>query len=271
MSAVALVGPHIQAAGYTRGRAFREAKTVRWLVVHSAEGGSSEIVLGNYFHGTTRGSSNCGIGQLGGYATYVGYNDTPWTNPPTSQESDTVELLAFAKWTRAEWLSKPKMLDTLARWLAWRAAVRGIPIVLLSAADLRAGKSGICDHATVNAVYHQSAHWDVGHYFPWDLVIPKARIYAGVTPPPPIEEDPLSAFSIQDLRDAAGVGVTTQEVGSQKIETGQRLTYGIAAQRLYNGETPAQAALAAEVRAIGDAVGALAEAVAALTPPAPPT
>lgn len=177
MTAAALVGPHIQAAGYNRGRFYQESTHVDWLVLHSAEGATSEIGLGNYFTHTTDGSSNTGIGQGGGYATYVNYADTCWAAPPLNQEAEHVEICGFAGWTRAQWLSMPKMLETVARWIAWRCAVRAIPIrhVLLPSR----GTSGVSGHKDVNNQYHQSTHWDPGPNFPWDVVIARALVIAG--------------------------------------------------------------------------------------------
>jgi peptidoglycan hydrolase-like protein with peptidoglycan-binding domain len=181
---LALTGPFIAAAGYTKGRSFAERPAVNILVVHTAEGALDEVNLGNYFHSTTRGSSHGGIGQDGGYAQYVNFADTCWAAPPLNQEGEHLELCAFAKWTRAQWLAQPRLLETLAKWLAWRCTVRRIPIVLLEPVDIAAGKPGITDHRRVNATYHKSDHWDVGYNLPWDVVIPRARQLAAVTPSP---------------------------------------------------------------------------------------
>lgn len=196
MTAAPLVGPHIQAAGYTKLRQFREATGVKWLVAHSAEGAKDELALGAFFKAHASGSSNAGIGQDGGYATFVNYGDTCWAAPPLNQEAEHVELCGFAKWTRAEWLAVPKLLETFARWLAWRCTVRRIPIVLLTAAQLRAGASGIVDHDTVNEVFGLSDHWDVGEHFPWDVVIPRARQLAAVTPATAVTRPPATPSGV---------------------------------------------------------------------------
>lgn len=186
MSAPALTGPHQTARGYTWGRKFREVPGVKFLGIHTAEGARDEMDLLRYWQTNSSGSSHAVIGQDGGYATAVPYADTAWTNPPLNEESDTVELCAFAKWTREEWLARPALLETLAAWIAWRCEVRGIPIVLLTAAQVRAGTPGIVMHRTVNEVYKKSSHWDPGYNLPWDVVLPRARaIQTGspVTPP----------------------------------------------------------------------------------------
>ena len=183
----ALKGPFISAAGYTNGRYMRQAKKVKWLGVHTAEGATDEMSLGNFFDNNAGGSSHGGIGQDGGFAQYVSHWDTAWTNPPLNEESDTIELCGFAKWTRAEWLRRPEMLETFAHWLAWRSEVRDIPLTLLSVDELEGGKPGIVMHRTVNGVYHMSSHWDPGYNLPWDIVLPHARQIrnGGKTNPPP--------------------------------------------------------------------------------------
>lgn len=210
MTATALKGPRLQAAGYRRGRSFREAKSVRWLVAHSAEGAHDELDLGRYFGRTRAGSSHAGIGQDGGYASYVNYADTAWTNPPLNEEAETVELCGFARWSDQQWRAHPAMLETLARWLAWRATVRRIPLRLLTPADLRAGESGVLDHRRVNDVYDQSSHWDVGSGLPWPAVMKRAKQIAAVPPPkkalPVVDLSALTkAFHLDPERRQGGV------------------------------------------------------------------
>jgi LysM repeat protein len=189
MAVAAPKGPHIQAAGYRRGRAYSQAKTVRWVVVHTAEGATDEVNLGKFFASRRSGSSNAGIGQDGGYATYVNYGDTAWTNPPLNEECDTVELCGFARWGRADWLRHQSMLDTLARWIAWRCTVRKIPIRYV--ASPTRSTTGVTGHKQINSVYKQSSHWDPGPQFPWDVVIAKAQRLANTAPPPAPSAPPV--------------------------------------------------------------------------------
>lgn len=179
MTAKALTGPHIQAKGYRKGRSYYEAAAVDWLVLHTAEGATDEKNLGNYFAGTTAGSSHAGIGQDGGYASYVNYADTAWCAPPLNEEGEHLEMCGFAKWSRNEWLSGKgqKIIETTAKWIAWRCSVRKIPIRFV--ARPTKGTSGVTGHVQVNQVWQKSDHWDPGPGFPWDVVISKAKQYAG--------------------------------------------------------------------------------------------
>lgn len=239
---VPLTGPFIQALGYTRGRNFAERPAVNILVLHSAEGATDEVSLGHFFAGTRAGSSHCGIGQGGGYAEYVNYADTAWCAPPLNQEGEHAEQCGFAAWTRAQWLAHPALLETAAKWLAWRCAVRRLPIVLLEPADIAAGKPGLTDHRRVNAVYHASTHWDVGYFYPWDVVVPRARQLAGVTPPTPTATyyvvkagDTLAKIAaaykttVQALQTANGI------TDPNKIAVGQRIKIVVATPTVKTG------------------------------------
>ncbi|MGZ4560030.1 MAG: N-acetylmuramoyl-L-alanine amidase [Mycobacteriaceae bacterium] len=56
------------------------------------------------------------------------------------------------------------MLDRTAALTAQLALAYGIPLVFLSAEDLRAGKHGITTHANVSAAWGESTHWDPGFW-----------------------------------------------------------------------------------------------------------
>jgi hypothetical protein len=183
MTVAPMKGAFYPAKGFSKGR---NNGAVKWLVLHTAEGAKAVAELGHYFEGTTKGSSNAGVDSNGAYAEYVHYYDTPWTNPPINSQSDTLEMCAFRSWTRQQWLAHPKLLEATAHWIAWRCAVRRIPIRLISGAQAKSGMTGIMDHKRVNDAWHQSTHTDVGLGFPWDVVIARARQIAAVTPPKPV-------------------------------------------------------------------------------------
>jgi hypothetical protein len=170
----ALTPVHTKAAkGFTKGRG---KSPVRLIAVHTAEGSTTVESLGNYFAGTTAGSSHAGIGQGGQYAEFVSYANTAWTDPPVNSVADTVEICGFAKWTRDEWLAKKDMIETIAHWIAWRCSVRGIPVRHITDAS----GSGVVGHRDINSTYHKSSHTDPGPNFPWDVVIARAQALSGV-------------------------------------------------------------------------------------------
>jgi hypothetical protein len=197
-----LVGPHIQATGYRRGRARAHTPgVVPWLALHTTEGITDEIALGNFWQGRSA-SSHAGIGRDGGYASYVRYGDTAWTNPPVHDDTETLEICAMAGWSRATWRSFPRMLETVAHWIAWRSEVRRIPIVRREGAAIASFTPGVVDHDGINDVFHKSTHWDVGENFPWDSVLGRAiAIRGGVT-----EEDDVTVDELLNTTIHTGQG-----------------------------------------------------------------
>lgn len=75
---------------------------------------------------------------------------------------------------RADWLKFPGQLETLSRWAADLNARYGIPLVWLSAAEVRAGARGFCGHAEISAAFGEVDHTDPGRGFPHDLILARA-------------------------------------------------------------------------------------------------
>jgi hypothetical protein len=68
------------------------------------------------------------------------------------------------------------MLDIFARVLRWRANELGIPLVLLTATDLRAHRLGVTTHAEVSRAFpKETNHTDPGSDFPLVDLISAAR------------------------------------------------------------------------------------------------
>ena len=123
-----------------------------------------------------------------------------WHAPP-NKHSIGIEVTADGG--NASAFRPPSNAYTKAQWLSpevWpavkRAAVRTrelcirlkVPIVLLSAADLVAGKRGICGHDDVSAAWKQTNHSDPGLNFPWPEFM---AIAMGSKVPTPTPEDDM--------------------------------------------------------------------------------
>lgn len=80
-----------------------------------------------------------------------------------------------------EWKRYDAMLRTGAKRDAAWAKRYGIPIVKLSAADLRAGKRGFFGHLETAQAWGETDHVDPGPGFPWDYYLGLVREYANVT------------------------------------------------------------------------------------------
>ena len=160
----------------------RNGHRPRVLAVHTTEG----IMRAKQLRDWTgwKGSSHAaadetGVLMDGAGDGFVDHDRASWTLRSGNPWSENIELCAYAKWTRTEWLSRPKLLGACATWLARRSKARGIPLVKLTPAQYRAGQSGVIGHHDHTVGYSDGTHWDPGPNFPWDIVLNLAKSYRG--------------------------------------------------------------------------------------------
>lgn len=93
-------------------------------------------------------------------------NQICWAVAGRNTGSYHVELIGFARFKGFQWIRRRKQLDKLARHMAWLNLEYGIEL----RRDPDTGWSGHRDQPHAN-------HTDPGPYFPWALVLAKARKY----------------------------------------------------------------------------------------------
>lgn len=157
----------------------RNGQRVRLVVLHTAEGAQTNASLFSYFDRTQNASSHVGIDDAGISDVWVPYDRAAWTLRGGNPYSENAEMCAWARWTRAEWLTHDALLSHAAAWVRSRCLARGIPIVKLSPAEVKAGKAGVCGHADYTYGTGDGTHTDPGPNFPWDIVISRAKAGAG--------------------------------------------------------------------------------------------
>lgn len=173
----------------------RGGAQVRLLVIHTTEGILRAADLRAWK--AWPGSSHAAADQYGALLDgpgdgFVDYGKASWTLRSGNAVSDNIELCALAKWTRTDWLARPKLIEAAAVWLARRHRARPhIPLVKLTPAQVRAGMSGVIGHNDWTVGMKDGTHWDPGPGFPWDLVLKRAnQLAAGQQLPPlPVEDD----------------------------------------------------------------------------------
>lgn len=106
-----------------------------------------------------------------------------------------VSIVWAAKTTRSEWLAQPKVLDGVARVIAYWSKKYNIPLVKLSRAELGAGKHGVAGHLEAQ-VWGNTDHWDPGYHFPYDVVLEKAR---QINSPKPAQPTPEKGTMMADF------------------------------------------------------------------------
>lgn len=75
------------------------------------------------------------------------------------------------------WADHPAMLDEMARYMAAWSVAYGIPLVKLTAAQVRAGQRGVCGHAEISVAFGESDHTDPGIAL-IPLLLPRAQAIA---------------------------------------------------------------------------------------------
>ena len=175
---------------------WRDPHRVQLAVVHTYECPPGHDLVGRAIYQETGGGNPK---RKSSYTLLVGTSETlranddaysPWAAGPTGNARGLhVSALAYAADTRAAWMSRPRQLDLIAEILADWCTRYGIPPVKLTAAEVRAGKRGICGHAEISQAWHESDHTDPGGGFPWDHVIDLVLKKTTGTPTTPTVKD----------------------------------------------------------------------------------
>ena len=178
------------------------------IAFHTTEGAMTIEALGNWFANPSAGcSSHHGADQykrtLGAYV-YEQYK--AWTQGNANPYCLSLEMCAYASWSRSTWLGKPVLLDNAAEWLRYCVDKYAIPWTLLNDSQAQnPDVRGICQH--VNFGSWGSGHHDCGGGFPMDVVIDKARKW-GSSPGEPHDggDMAVACYTWQDQNYYAGLG-----------------------------------------------------------------
>lgn len=110
----------------------------------------------------------------------VNEGDYAWAAGPTSNTRGIqIEMAGRASQSRAEWLDEYSraMLERTAALVADICTRQGIPVRVLTDAQLAAGESGITTHAACSRVWGETDHTDPGPNFPWDFFMERVRAH----------------------------------------------------------------------------------------------
>jgi hypothetical protein len=154
-------------------------------VFHTTEGAMKIRDLGAWFaQPSAQCSSHHGADnyERGVFGAYVYENCKAWTQASANPWCLSIELCAYASWSRSTWLNdKAVLVDNAAEWLAYICGKYGIPYTLLSSSQAQSGTvKGICQHVNFGSM--GSGHHDCGDGFPIDVVLDKARGGAAAAP-----------------------------------------------------------------------------------------
>ena len=156
------------------------------LAFHTTEGAMKIRDLGAWFAQSAAAcSSHHGADnyERGVFGAYVYESNKAWTQGNANPYCLSIELCAYASWSRSTWLnSKGVLVDNAAQWLRYMVDKYKVPWTLLSNAQAQDPDiKGICQH--VNFGSWGSGHSDCGSGFPVDVVVDKARKWGGGSTP----------------------------------------------------------------------------------------
>ena len=190
--------PFVEAKNYRKGR---RAK-VRVLVIHTAEtpenGNMAESIQSYCARREDKVSCHEAVDNnsvVSGVRPY----DTAYTTGSINDYSYSWELAGRASQSKADWADEfsTAMLKLVAKRVAKAAVLWKIPVVKLSPAELKAGRSGICGHVDHTVAYEiKGGHWDPGPNFPWlmflEMVKAEVAALTGAPVPPIVPSVPVA-------------------------------------------------------------------------------
>jgi N-acetylmuramoyl-L-alanine amidase len=160
-------------AAHNSGR--RRLSAIRLLVVHCTQGSTARGAAAWFANPRSQGSAHLCVDGAECYRT-LAPSVIPWAAAGCNGSGWHLELAGFAEWSRAQWLAHRSTLNRGAFKIAWHADAFGIPLRLLTPAQVRAGAQGLITHKIASSVYGGS-HWDPGPNFPMDVFLKAARHY----------------------------------------------------------------------------------------------
>ena len=157
----------------TSGR--RPLAAVRWVVLHSTEGGTAASVARYFQSSSARGSAHLVVDD-DECQRCLPNSAVPWAAPGANYAGLHIEQCGFAKWSTEEWRSHRATLERAAYKTALYCSNFGIPPVFREAADLKARRPGITTHVECSEAFG-GTHWDPGPGWPRSLFMTLVRRY----------------------------------------------------------------------------------------------
>jgi hypothetical protein len=168
------------------------------IAFHTTQGAMKIRDLGAWFQNpgaycsSHHGADNYEAGVLG---AYVYENYSAWTQGNANGYCLSLEMCAYAEWSRDVWLGqKNTLLNNSADWLRYCVDKYDIPWTLLNNTQAQdPGVRGICQH--INFGSWGSGHVDCGSGFPMDEVIRRAQGAGSSAIPTPTEDEMVPAIA----------------------------------------------------------------------------
>lgn len=153
----------------------REEHEIKWIVLHSTEGGTADSVA-RYFQSSNAGGSTHLVVDDRECQRCLPNTTVSWGAKGANRYGFHIEQCGYARWTRAEWLEHRPTLERAAYKTALHCKKFGIPPVFRTQAGLKRGYRGITTHVECSRAFGGS-HWDPGTGWPRTLFMAMVKAY----------------------------------------------------------------------------------------------
>ena len=158
-----------------RSSGTRPLSEIKWVVLHSTEGGTAESVA-RWFQNPDAGGSTHLVVDDKECQRCLPNSARCWGAQGANYNGFHIEQCGFARWSAVIWKSHLATLKRAAYKTAFHCDKFGIPVRFVKAADLKAGKAGITTHVECSKAFGGS-HWDPGPFWPRFLFMALVRRY----------------------------------------------------------------------------------------------
>jgi hypothetical protein len=154
----------------------RPLKSVKWVVLHSTEGGTAKSVAAYFKSSSAGGSTHLVVDDLECQRCLLN-DDVCWGAKGANYAGFHIEQCGYARWSNVIWKRRLKTLRRAAFKTALHCKAFGIPVVFRTADDLKAGRPGITTHVECSRAFG-GTHWDPGPGWPRSLFMFWVKRYA---------------------------------------------------------------------------------------------
>lgn len=158
---------------------YRDPHKVRWVVMHSTEGGTA-LGVAEQFKTHDGGYTHLVVDDKDCYRCLLNAA-IPRGAPGANIFGFHIEQCGYARWSLVIWKKHRLTLERAAFKAALHCHVFNISPVFRTASELKRGLSGITTHAEVTKAFGpKGGHWDPGLFWPRKLFMQKVHgFYAG--------------------------------------------------------------------------------------------
>ena len=153
----------------------RDPSIIKWIVLHSTEGGTARSVAAYFESPSAGGSAHLVVDDDSCYRC-LRNDQIPWGAPGANTTGFHIEQCGYARWPAAAWFLRHRTLRRAAYKTALHCKLFGIPPVFVDSGDLILGKRGVTVHSECSKAFGGD-HTDPGKGWPRGVFMALVRNY----------------------------------------------------------------------------------------------